>query len=382
MQTFTRVSLVVLVFALIFAVMVAQKLPDQMVKVAQLDYEVQSPEENLLDHQKAILEDRFALERIPFFRGSKGEKDAGPFLNPLVPWERDRKSSLVLSEELTKKLNDHDWVALNLDFDALKLDFSWMKKLQDYDYWAPDFNNPRIKIEERPGLSQLPFPDYRILTNWGKLRLIHGRKTKTMPQALKEVRQLARLIYTNDFLVSSVVSIAMLRNEAAFVKAYNPKIFEGWQTIPEEDLVRAKRYFWAMPLFVDPRLTLETYERLSAGNVGQCQMISEGMMPNLILRDHLHKVYPAILRRFDQTVMRSLENCRQALAHVIWTDHSWKALGSHPDYEESLVKPENESEWKWKFLMIHPRVEQYHAFFLLSVAGPDYLKFYREPGRF
>lgn len=378
MQTVKRVSLVALILLFIFIVLVAIKYPEQKSKQAKLDYEVQSPEEQILKFAELIEEDRKALETVEFFRGSKGTKDAGPFLNPLVNWDGKMPSKLELAKELTHQLKDKNWVALEPNFKDYELDFSWMAKLHEFDHWSADQNNPLIDPAAKPMLQDLPFPGYMELTNWAKLRLIHGRKTQTMMQALADVRQLARLIYTNDYLVSSMVAVAFLRNENAFIQIYNPKIFSGWKTIPEETLVRARRYFWALPELVDPRLSDETYERFVGSNVGQCQMISEGMMKNLIVRDHLKKVYPAVVKRFDTTVKNSLNSCRKSLVHEMWNDPQWTVFGKDIQYEKSLVKPENESDWKWKLLMINPRVEELFAFSMMSIATPNYLKHYQE----
>ncbi|MES2528674.1 MAG: hypothetical protein V4598_16440 [Bdellovibrionota bacterium] len=378
MQTFKRIAYVIGILLLIFVALVAWKYPEQKVRQAKLDFEVSSPEENLVKHEPKISEDRAVIEQETFFRGSRGEKDAGPYLNTIVHWDGHGPSKIQLPKEVSDNLRDKNWVAYEPDFKALKLDFAWMEKLTEFDYWASDDNNPHIKPSEHPVFQTLSFPGYMELTNWAKLRLIHGRKTQTMPKALAEVRQLARLIYTNDYLVSAMVAIAILRHEGKFVQNYNPKIFAGWKTVPEETLVRAKRYFWAMPELVDPRLSDETHQRFSGITVGKCQMISEGVFKNIIIRDHLQKMYPGAVKRFDEMVKSSLETCRKSLVHVMWNDTQWKVFGDRPEYAKSLVKPENESEMKWKLLMISPRIEEYFALTMLTISSPNYLKEYQE----
>lgn len=378
MQTIKRIAYALGLLLIIFGVLVALKYPEQKVKQARLDFEVSSPEDIIEKHAELIEEDRKLLEGFDFFRGSRGIKDAGPFLNQLVYFDGYGPSKINLPKDLERNLKDKNWVALEPDFKSLALDFTWMEKLHQYDFWAPDMNNPYFKAEDRPLLYGLPMPGYMELTNWAKLRLIHGRKTQTMQKALSDVRHLARLIYTNDYLVSSMVAIALLRHEATFVQNYNRKIMGDWKTIPLEVLSRAKRYLWGIAEMVDPRISDETYERFAGGNVGQCQMISEGMMENLIIRDHLPSTYPKALKRFDETVKNSLKFCRKSIVHLMWGDPDWKVSGKNVDYEKSLVKPENESDWKWKILMIHPRVEEYYAFHMLTFSAPNYLRLYQE----
>ncbi len=378
MQTFKRIAYAAVIILFIFLVLVSLKYPEQKAKQAKLDYEVSSPEEQILKVADTIDEDLKILAEYGFFRGSKGEKDAGPFLNKLVYFDNFGPSKINLPKELEIQLKDKNWVALEPDFKTLNLDFTWMEKLHEYDHWSPDMNNPHFKAEDKPTLYGLALPGYMELTNWAKLRLIQGRKTQNIQKALSDVRQLARLIYTNDYLVSSMVAIALLRHEGTFVQNYNPKIFGGWKTIPVDVLSRAKRYHWGLPEMVDPRLSDETYERFTGGNVGKCQMISEGMSKNIIVRDHLKTTYPKAVKRFDETVKNSLKTCRNSIVHLMWNDPSWKVFGKDVDYEKSLVKPENESDWKWKILMIHPRVEEFYAFNMLTISAPNYLRQYQE----
>lgn len=378
METFKRVAAVVGLIVVILLCLVLWKFPEQELKRLQVDYEVQSPEDTLMKHKKQILADREELGKTDIFRPSKGERDAGPYLNGIVSWDKRPSTRLSLSPELKAGLKGKEWVAFAPDFKAANLDFSWMKKLHEFDHWAPDMNNPLIKISEKPQPMTLPFPEYSELINWAKLRLIHGRVTKDMKNALLDVRQLARLIYTNDYLVSTMVTISLLRSENMFIQNYNPKIFEGWVTVPENVTTIARRYFWAQSEFVDPRLSSEGYETFSVGDVGKCQMISEGMIRNLIVRDYLKNFYPGPIKRFNETVKNSLNNCRPSLMNLVWNDPQWRLFGNTVKYEDALVKPENESNWKQKFLMIHPRVEEIYGFTIAAIATPNYLKLYRE----
>ncbi len=101
-------------------------------------------------------------------------------------------------------------------------------------------------------------------------------------------------------------------------------------------------------------------------------------MKNLIVRDHLKKIYRGPINRFSETVKNSLNICRKALVHSAWEDPSWKVFTEHVNFEKSLVKPENESDWKWKLLMIHPVLEEYFAYRMLTNSAPNYLRQYQD----
>jgi hypothetical protein len=363
MNTFKRIAAVFGLMLLITILMAAVKLPEVEVKRQKVDYEVQNPEERILKHEAQFLADKKLVESDPFFRGSKGESDAGPYLNPML-------AKLAIPKEIQKELQNRNWVQYKPDFKKLMLDFSWMKELAKYDYWAPDLNNPEIDPKSHPNITMLPLPEYSHLISWARLRLKQGKLTNDMKNAQAEVRHLARLIYTNDYLVSSMVAITILKSESMFLQKERSEVVEA-----------ARRYLWGVAEIVDPRVSDETYGRLTEGNVGKCQMITEGALRNLIVRDELQNMYPNDIKRFDETVKNSLKYCRKSLVHMMWEDPQWKFLPVKVDYAESFVKPENESNWKWNFLMILPRMREIYAFQLLSNVAPNYFRQYEEMGR-
>jgi hypothetical protein len=376
MKTFKTAAAVLGLIAFITIVLAIFKLPGVELKKARVEYEVQNPESQILGLEQKIMEDREILSHYPIFRGSKGEKDAGPFLNPLVSFlDKDKgQAKLALPVKVRDELKTKDWINYHPDFKSLNLDFSWMKKLHEFEYWAPEFHNPLIDPKKRPMLSTLPLPFYGDLIQWAKLRLIYGLEKKDLPEALTDVHQLARLIFTNDFLLSSMVTVNILRNETRFLKKYRPSLI----SFSEDHLERAKRYFYGMPQFVDPRLSDETYRRFSETSVGQCQMISEGVIANHLLRDELKSVYPDEVKRFDETMKSTLSSCRKSLVHLLWEDPQWKAIPERYSYEDANVKPENDSNWKWIFLKVFPEGREILALHLQSIWKPNFLGRYEK----
>lgn len=128
-----------------------------------------------------------------------------------------------------------------------------------------------------------------------------------------------------------------------------------WKLIPDEVLNAAKRYFFATPAFVDPRLSDEAFLIFSRMNVGQCVMVYEGMNANHLIRDYLSFVYPKQVERFAAVMDLSRETCRTGSAQIAWKDPEWKAI-ANPEHE----------------------ITESAALALLEVSSSDYLKSYQE----
>jgi hypothetical protein len=293
------------------------------------DYAQESPESTIKKYSEIILSDRQELEKFDVFKGSRGNNDAGVYLNDIVPFSVEGKKSLLsIDPEIVKKLYTNDWFTREIAT-VNSMDFSWMKRLSEFDYWSPEISNPEINLSDRPDVFNLPLPSYTLLINWAKLRLIHGKQTGSISDALKEVRQLARLTFTNDNLVSAMSAVAILRVETKFLTKNNLKM-DDWKSVPDESLIKAKRYFWAIPSFVDPRLTNETYEKFSKTSVGECLMVSEGLNPIHMIKNHLSSDFSHEIARFDSTLDQSSKSCRKGVSHLAWKDPQWKSMSYSP----------------------------------------------------
>lgn len=287
-----------------------------------------TPEKLIKTHEKEFMEDREILGRYPLFYPSAGTKDAGPYLNPRLHWEIGEihsQGDLTLPPFLHKEMNE-DWVVKKPLFKKMGMNFQWMKELEKYDFWSPEVESPAYPKDKKFQSYAYPIPTYRDLETWAKLRYLYGKETGDVQSALKEVRHLMRLIWTNDYLVSSMVVLAMLKMENQFEEILTPKEMGEWKFFSVDHLMRAKRHFYSLPTVVDVRLSDETFDKMTKTNVGICLMLHEGSMSYLMVRELLEGVLSYGYRRLQDKLQ--FANCRKNLYHQIWQDPKWDTIKS------------------------------------------------------
>jgi hypothetical protein len=316
-----------------------------------------SPTKLIKKHEKEFLEDREVLAQYELFTPSSGEKDAGPFLNPKIRWEIGdiaHKGSLTLPEFIHKELNK-DWVLKKPLFKKMGLNFQWMKDLHEFDVWNPEENSPAFESGKKYETYSFPIPSYKDLITWAKLRYLYGKETGDVQSALKDVRHLMRLIFTNDYHVSSIVVVNMLQMENQFEEILTPKEMGDWKFIPQDHVMRARRYFHALPSVADIRLSDEIFEKMTKTNTGLCPMLFEGMMNYLSIRDLLQDELKYGFNRMDRMIKSA--NCRKTILHKMWEDPKWRAA----KYDFSEIEILGEKVTRKKFAK-HPGLKEATGF--------------------
>jgi hypothetical protein len=282
-----------------------------------------SPAKLIKDHEKKILEDREILAQYELFNPSNGTRDAGPYLNPLVHWQIGdihHQGSLTLPEFVHKEMSK-DWVTKKPLFQKMGLNFTWMKELLKYDVWSPEASSPVYPAGKKYQTYSFPIPNYKDLVTWAKLRYLFGKENGDVQNALKEVRHLMRLIFTNDYLVSSMVVVNMLKMENQYEEILTPKEIGEWKFIPVDHVMRAKRYIHSLPVFVDIRLSDETFDKMIKTNTAICPMLNEGLMVYVGMRDFLGDELMYGMRRMERAV--NANSCRQSILFKMWADKNW-----------------------------------------------------------
>ncbi len=99
----------------------------------------------------------------------------------------------------------------------------------------------------------MALPNFGHLIDLAKARLLRGLAEKRPREALTDVRQLARLVYSTETLLGSMVAISILRMEReAFEAAVAGRLLRpaDWQPLSEELLVRAKRGLYTFQVWL------------------------------------------------------------------------------------------------------------------------------------
>ncbi|MHB8876064.1 MAG: hypothetical protein ACYC8T_20430 [Myxococcaceae bacterium] len=207
-----------------------------------------------------------AAERLshePFFSVERPDKDAGPFLNSRVPWDEAGQSTvadLSLDATLLQKIEDWGagWASHTDDGEVAALDTSWMAKLHEYGRWqVGEASHSRSKAATRVGA--YPFPEYRTLRAWAKVRLLQGLASGDAEPAAGDVRQLAWLCFTHENLLAAMNALGILRLESdayeAFVKAgAQPR---GWVPMSSETISDLRKACWTATYLGSPMVAPE-----------------------------------------------------------------------------------------------------------------------------
>jgi hypothetical protein len=332
-----------------------------------------SPEDMIKKHEKAFLQDRAILSKYDVFKPSKGTNDAGPYLNPMIHWEVGdihHQGSLVLPLWLHKEMNK-DWVNKKPLFKKMGLKFEWMKELQKYDYWNPEANSPAYPAGKKYLTYSFPVPTYKDLVTWAKLRLLYGKETNDMQNAFKEVRHLTRLIWTNDYLVSSVIAVSMLRLEH--------EVHQGnWEIIPEEDLMRAKRHFYALGNITDAHLSDETWDKMTDTTLGLCPMITEGLMAYISMRDLMKEELKTQYDRMDKLVKFGESKCRDNIVYQMYRDPTWPTLTNDNDFERISETQLFNERLTWDRVKSDADMKVVMGYMLSGVAAPMFFGGYEK----
>lgn len=289
------------------------------------DFKNLPAQQKILKLEPVIHEDQAALGKYDLFRPSKGSADAGVFLNDKIHWEVGEihhQGSLVLPEFIKKEMNK-DWAVKKPLFKKMGLDFKWMKELLKYDHWNPEEHSPAFPVGKKYLTYSFPVPSYRDLMAWAKLRLLYGKEQKDIPNAFKEVRHLIRLIWTNDYLVSSMVAVNMLKIEHQFHETLLPEEEGSWELIPEEIIMRGKRYFYSSRSLAEIYLDDEVFDRLTNTNVGICPMVVESLMSYISMRELMKNELKDRFDRMNHLVTKTQKICRKTIVHKMWEDPTW-----------------------------------------------------------
>ncbi len=143
-------------------------------------------------------ESRILRER-PLFRAPQGyERDAAPFLVPLIGYEKPLDyppGQLQLMDELRTHLKSYgsDWLTKITDQDLAGVDFSWMAMLKQFDHWSM-LGAGRLGDVPAGDLFRDPLLNYYDLTLWSKLRFAMGLRRGDLLAASAEVRHVADLM--------------------------------------------------------------------------------------------------------------------------------------------------------------------------------------------
>ena len=307
-------------------------------------YETAAAEDraNIAKHRSAFLEDHvfaYATGLYPSPTARETSKDAGPLLNPALSWSSvpdnakpwPRATLLSLPKHVEEVVSDGDkWLAdQTLAAEAAKLDYSWMEKLFDYEYWSLDLASPVAAIvadlDQHDPQTLGPTPNGISLLNWARLRLlqtVHGQ----MGSPARVLRQMVRLLNTTEDLVSMAIATAILdvaREAYEAMKKHNAPLPQDWQPYSKQDIQRLRRVVFASGTLINPSSHPEGMKLLKQMKIGECAaLVWAANAMHASYRPILQHEVPSFFRDIDQALAEQ-KHCRMTLERAVWSNREY-----------------------------------------------------------
>lgn len=251
------------------------------------------------------------------------KSDAGRFLNLKLPWiGLGPKTEPAVSEDVYLKWV-RNWMTAQIPPELSKTDVSWVPKIKEFDHWDLFQAGPNAKlIGETPILINpfvVPMPDFSIVSQAAKLHLRHGLDNGQIESALADVRHLARLCYTTETLIGSMMTASLLKVERqAYDEAIRRKMVVSarYEPISQDTLAKIKTTLWVTAGFADhaapdvmTRVFLDTTSRWP---VGSCAALAETAQHVVLTTELVTKKYPLEVEMKEQagTLHRVFEASR------------------------------------------------------------------------
>lgn len=353
----------------------------------KIKYLEQNPETIILSAMDKLIVDYQTIKKIDFFKLKPGKlNDAGPFLNSIVGWDGIKDANGIFIEpEIKNQLrnfpNDSN---AKPDFKNLNLNFSWFKELHKFDHWNYEFHKPVDAQSKNYLFYNIPIPNYGDLMIWSKARLIKGIKEKNLTAAIKENRDLAKLIFLNEDFVSSVVAINILKNEMKVIETLAKNELNKHKLIPTETLNAALRFFRAQNSFLDLRLSNKTFELLNEFDIGLCQRVYQAMADYKAFHKFLRPEMTESFERLNKVVEDTDSTCRNSFVRQKWADPNYQALfnpdddifQNAPSSENTKIKNNLPLKTTIKDLENNPELGKTISYILISIGSPNYLGSY------
>lgn len=209
-----------------------------------------------------LIEDLKRAAALDVLRTTTRSRDAGSILNPHIGLDDGTPAEVVAwwgnTEHKYKfKRLGSPWFDVPHEVDMDVDDLSILTQLMEYDHWE----TARLPTKNESGVGQYgahlrtvqertylhwggPFPNLVALIDLAKIRLLHGLRSDDVLPALQEVRHLAKLVYSDETFISTLLAVGILRNER---RVYAAAVQRGmldadeWVAVSENDLNRMHR---------------------------------------------------------------------------------------------------------------------------------------------
>jgi hypothetical protein len=332
----------------------------------------------LAKYHQEFLEDQRIAASLPVFAPRPGARDAGPLIGPRVSWagagpeallryrdslpadERDRAPDPALGRKLGA-----DWLHADPSLWS-GLDFGWMSRLADLDYWDLDRNSPE---PSSPGVAYRATPGAEVVS-WAELRLAKGVRDGAPDAAFREVEELARLCATSEegSTISMGFTLLALVEDARGRTASGGHAGAAAVRAAPDALRRAHRALWGALAHAELR-TPDTYDadwdRIS---VGRCAALAHGLASAVTVRPVLADSHRAEYERLGRRLAAAPE-CRLRRLRRLWSDPA----------STSAVAARDERSWPVRLVRWVPGTQRLFGEMTVAVSEQDWFTQYEAP---
>jgi hypothetical protein len=290
---------------------------------------------------------------LPLATTTLDGRDAGPYLNEMIPWLRG--GAVVAAGSLP----DVDEVLLP--------DFTWMGGLHSFSTWDIDTYDEVMRPSDTPLTRAMP--DAEFLARWAKRRLADAKRDGDEEAARRDVEHLADLLGETESWALTAVGLKLL----GFI-----------YTREDEHLEIARRVLpaqmaWGSVVLGDELMQAAMDPRLGAF---RCAGLNESLGQDLALRGLVGDQFPSEYATAERLLDESAQTCR-----LTWLRRRWRSAdesGQLPAGPRVFCAALNEQRTGWCHLpdaaFFVPHVRQTIGHVLFAVALPEALARYRPHG--
>ncbi len=235
------------------------------------------------------------LEDHPLFAPPTGE-DAGPLLNDRLGWAEEPGDLISPECRALLRTAGESWRQLTKE-QVSGCDTRWLRDLRAFGRWSLSVGF-RARMAAGPR-TDFALPNFFDLQNGAKL---HLTRNEDREEAAQDVRHLARLLFTHEYLVSAMVGLALLSIEARSWELAG----DAWSTPPLTDADReaVRQHLFTALFGVNPLAPQALVESTVAA--------MPGFRRRLLLTE---QSFARNLTALPESAGFTLENARWELAH-------------------------------------------------------------------